>query len=427
MVTLTSGKTSIKRDAWVEEVRQDFPILSRKMDVKSRNGHGKLAYLDNAATSQKPEPVLHAIMEYYTQANANVHRALYALGAEATALYEQSRRKIQSFIHAKRPEEVVFTRGTTESINLVASSLGRGLLKNGDEILLTEMEHHSNLIPWQFVSEERGCTLRFIPFKTNGTLDLDQLDSLWNDRIRIVSLVHVSNVLGTINNIQRVIQYAHERGVPVLIDSAQGVPHMPVDVQDLDCDFLAFSGHKMYGPTGIGILYGKEEWLNKLPPYMGGGDMIQSVWLDKAHWQEPPYKFEAGSPNVAGAVGLGSAVDYIQSLDMNQLMAHESELTEHAIEGIRGIPDAKIYGAAPERGSVVSFNMDGIHAHDMAQFLDSEGIAVRAGHHCAQPIMRKMDVPAMVRASFSFYNTHEEIELMLKALKAAREYFKRVL
>ena len=408
-------------DRLLSEIRGEFPILTRKMP-----GGKALVYLDNAATTQKPAPVLDALTGYYRRSNANVHRAPYSLGEEATALYEASRERVGRFVNAASPSEIVFTRGTTESINLVASSWGRAHLNEGDEILLTEMEHHSNLVPWQLLARERGCTLRFIPFTAEGVLDLDALDRLWSGRTRFVALVHVSNVLGSVNDIRRVIDFAHDRGVPVLVDAAQSVPHLPVDVQTLGCDFLAFSGHKMYGPTGIGVLYGREALLDGMPPYMGGGDMIRAVWLDRAEWNDLPYKFEAGTPNIAGAVGLGAAVDYLSDLGMDSVRRYEAGLTDHALSRLREIPGLTLYGPKRRRSGVVAFNLGDLHAHDVAQGLDSEGIAVRAGHHCAQPVMRKLGVSSTVRASFSFTNTREEIDRLAHALAGVKEFFRRV-
>ncbi len=400
-----------------ESVRHEFPILGREVRGNP------LVYLDNAATTQKPGSVIEAMRRYYERSNANVHRGLHALSEEATAAYEDSRRKVQRFINAGSPVEIIFTRGTTESINLVAASWGRSQLRAGDEILLTEMEHHSNLIPWQLLAREKNCTLRFIPFLEDGSLDLDALPRLWSERTRLVSLVHVSNVFGTINPLRKIIEFAHKRDVPVLVDSAQGVPHLPVDVQALDCDFLAFSGHKIYGPMGIGVLYAKEQLLEKMPPFMGGGEMIRAVWLDHATWSELPYKFEAGTPNVAGAVGLGAALDYIGDLGLEGIASYETELIMYALESLQKIPNLTLYGPTRQRAAVMAFNLGEIHPHDVAQFLDQEGIAVRAGHHCAQPLMRKLDVPATVRASFSFYNIAPEIDRLAEALNKTEEFF----
>ncbi len=407
----------------VAAVRADFPILSRR--VNGRN----LVYLDSAATSQKPRQVIQAISDFYTQHNANVHRAVHTLAEEATAAYEASRRAVQGFLGAKRPGEVVFTRGATEAINLVAGSYGRAFLRPGDEVLLTEMEHHSNLVPWQLLAAERGLRLRFLPFRGDGTLDLDALERIpgGGERVRLAALTHMSNVFGTVNDLRRVAEWAHARGAVVLVDAAQSVPHLPVDVGELGCDFLAFSGHKMCGPMGIGVLYGREELLERMPPYMGGGDMIRAVWLERAEWNDLPYKFEAGTPNVEGAVGLGAAVRYLEGLGMANIRAYEQRLTLYALERLGEVRGLTLYGptGAEGRGAVFSFNLAGVHPHDVAQFLDWEGIAVRAGHHCAHPVMRRLEVPATVRASLYLYNTHGEIDRLVEALPRAGEAFGR--
>jgi len=405
-------------DRTVDSIRGDFPILTRRF-------HGKpLVYLDNAATSQKPVRVLDALRAYYEESNANVHRALYSLAEEATAAYEESRRRLAAFLGARSAREIVFTRGTTEAINLVAQSWGRANLKPGDEILLSEMEHHSNLVPWQLIAAEKGARLRFVPFDGRGVLELDRLEDLWSERTRLVALVHMSNVFGTINDVDRVIRFAHERGVPVLLDAAQSAPHMPIDVQALDCDFLACSGHKMCAPMGIGALYGRERLLEQMPPYMGGGEMISAVWLDRSTWNELPYKFEAGTPNVGGAVALGAAIEYLSELGLANIRAYEESLATAALEALREIPEVRVYGDAPLRGAVISFTLGDIHAHDVSQFLDGEGVAVRAGHHCAHPVMRKLGVAATARASFYFYNTPEEARTLASGLRKAREFFR---
>jgi cysteine desulfurase/selenocysteine lyase len=401
----------------VEEVREDFPILDRTV-------HGKtLAYLDNAATSQKPRAVLDAIRVYYERGNANVHRALHALGEEATAAFEQDRAKVQRLLNARSKHEVVFTRGTTEAINLVASSWGDTFLKKGDVILLTDMEHHSNLVPWQLACARKGCTLAFIPLTPQGALDLEATEKLWTDKVRMVAVTHVSNVLGTVNDVKAITEMAHARGALVLVDGAQSVPHFRVDVADIDCDFLAFSGHKMCAPMGIGVLYGKEHLLERMPPWMGGGEMISAVHRERSTWNELPYKFEAGTPNVEGAIGLGTAIDYLHRLEFPAIAAWEAELTRYALERLQEVPDLTIYGTAAHRGAVISFNLGSIHAHDVAQYLDKEGIAVRAGHHCAQPLMRLLDIPGTARASFCFYNTFSEIDRLHDVLLAAVEFY----
>jgi cysteine desulfurase/selenocysteine lyase len=401
----------------VAEIRADFPILGRLI------GDRKLVYMDNAATSQKPRAVLDAIRSYYENTNANVHRALHTLGEEATSAYEGSRRSVQRFIGAAKPEEIVFVRGATEAINLVASSWGRENLKPGDDILLTEMEHHSNLVPWQLLASERGCSLRFIPVGPDGGLELGEIDRIWTDRIRMVALTHLSNVLGTVNDVKQVARLAHERGALILVDGAQSVPNMRVNVRDLDCDFLAFSGHKACGPMGIGVLYAREELLEKMPPFQGGGEMIKAVWLQKSTWNEPPHKFEAGTPNVEGAVGLSAAILYLESLGMESVAAYEEELSRRAVKRLEEIEGLTLYGKAPKRGAVFSFNLSGVHPHDVAQLLDREGIAIRAGHHCAQPLMRKLGVPATARASLSFINTPAEVDLLAEALQKTRRFF----
>jgi cysteine desulfurase / selenocysteine lyase len=407
----------------VEDVREDFPILDRRIGGKS------LAYLDNAATSQKPREVIEAVRVYYEHGNANVHRALHTLGEEATAAFEEARKKVQRYIGAQKPLEVIFTRGTTEAINLVASSWADKELRDGDVVLVTGMEHHSNLVPWQLACARRGSRLAFIPVTPEGGLDLEAAERAWDPRTRLVALTHVSNVLGTMNDVKAVARMAHERGALVLVDGAQSVPHFPIDVRDLDCDFFAFSGHKMYGPMGIGALYGKEEILEQMPPWMGGGEMIRAVWPEKSTWNDLPWKFEAGTPNVEGAVGLGAAIDYLHGLELRNVAAWEAELGTYALERLSTARAVTLYGpAAPRTGTaaprtVFSFTLGEIHAHDVAQFLDREGIAVRAGHHCAQPLMRTLGVPATVRASLSFYNTFAEIDRLVEALDGAMRFY----
>jgi cysteine desulfurase/selenocysteine lyase len=397
----------------VAAVRADFPILE-----------GGLAYLDNAATTQKPRQVIEALAGYYRESNANVHRALHRLGEAATEAFEEGRRTVARFIAAAGPAEIVFTRGATEAINLVAASWGRSNVSAGDEILLTEMEHHSNLVPWQLLAEATGATLRFIPFREDGSLDLDRLEALLTARTKLVAVTAMSNVFGTINDTQRIVGAAHAAEIPVLLDGAQSVPHLPVDVQALDCDFLAFSGHKMYGPTGIGVLYGKKRLLEAMPPYQAGGEMIRSVWLDRSTWNDLPYKFEAGTPHIAGAVGLKAAIEYLSGLGMERIRAYEDSLTRYALERLGAVDGLTVHGEAPVRGGVISFTLDGVHPHDVAQYLDSEDIAIRAGHHCAYPIMRKLGVPATARASLAFYNTAGEIERLAGALNRAKEFFR---
>jgi cysteine desulfurase/selenocysteine lyase len=415
------GATAMQTEEKVQfdphRYRDDFPILSEKV-------HGKpLVYFDNAATTQKPIQVIDAVSDYYRRYNANVHRAIHQLGERATEAFEDSRKKVASFINAPSEKQVIFTRGTSEAINLVASGWGRKFISEGDEIILSEMEHHSNLIPWQLLAKEVGAKLRFIPFKEDGTIDFPVYQTLLSSKTKLVAITHMSNVFGTINPVIRIVQMAHDRGIPVLFDAAQSVPHLPVDVQHLDCDFFAFSGHKMLGPTGIGILYAKAQILENMNPYQGGGEMINSVWLEDATWNEIPHKFEAGTPNIAGAIGLSRAVEYLKNIGMVNLTLYEQELTTYALEKMAEISGMKIYGAAPERGGVISFNLGDIHPHDLSHFLDQQGIAVRAGHHCAQPVMRKLNIAATTRVSFYLYNTKEEIDYLIDKLKEANDFF----
>ncbi len=403
-------------DVWA--VRRDFPVLHQEV-----HGH-PLVYLDNAASSQKPLRVIEAIDAYYRRYNANVHRGIHKLSEEATTAYEEARQKVARFINARSPKEVVFTRNATESINLVAYSWGRANIREGDEILLTEMEHHSNLVPWQLLAQEKGARLRFIPVTDDGLLDLDALDTLLTERTKLVSVVHMSNVLGTINPVAEIVHRAHEVGALVLLDGAQSVPHLKVDVQALDCDFLAFSGHKMCGPTGIGVLYGKREILEAMPPFLGGGDMIREVHLEWSTWNSLPWKFEAGTPSIAQGIGLGYAVDYLTEIGMEAIHAHEQEVTAYALSRLSEIPGITLYGPpAKLRGGVVSFTLEGVHPHDIATILDAEGVAIRAGHHCAQPLMRRLGVVATARASFYLYNTCEEVDALVRAVEKAKQIF----
>jgi cysteine desulfurase / selenocysteine lyase len=406
----------------VEDVRADFPLLDRTVNGRT------IAYLDNAATSQKPRAVIDAIRVYYEHGNANVHRALHTLGEEATAAYEESRGKVQRMLNARSSREIVFTRGTTEAINLVASSWADLELKQGDVVLVTEMEHHSNLVPWQMACARRGASLRVVPVTEEGLLDLGEIERSWHPRTRLVAVTQVSNVLGTINDVKAISALAHAHGAVVLVDGAQSVPHLRVDVQDIDCDFLAFSGHKMYGPMGIGALYGRESLLERMPPWMGGGEMIRSVTLEGSTWNDLPWKFEAGTPNVEGAVGLSEAIDYLHALGQPAIRGWEEALAAYARERLASVTGITLYGAAryprPGRAAgVFPFNLGGIHAHDVAQFLDREGIAVRAGHHCAQPLARRLGVAATARASLSFYNTFSEIDRLAEALESARRFY----
>lgn len=403
----------------VSKIRDDFPILSRKVYGKS------LVYLDNAATSQKPRQVISALTEYYEGYNANVHRGVHALSMEATDRYEEAREKVARFIGARQSEEVIWTRNTTEAINLVTGSWARSNLQPGDEVVVTEMEHHSNMVPWQMVTQERGATLRYLRLGDDGKLDLDDIDTIINDRTKMVSIVHASNSLGTINPVKEITARARAVGAAVMIDGAQSVPHMSVDVQDLDCDFLAFSGHKMLGPTGIGVLYANREVLETMEPFLTGGEMVLSVTLDGADWNDLPMRFEAGTPNIADAIALGAAVDYLDSTGMDNIRRHEVQLTGYALSCLREIEELVIFGAeaAEDRGGVVSFHTPDVHPHDLGTYLDQQGIAVRTGHHCTMPVMRKLGVPATTRASFYLYNTEEEVDQLVDSLKSALRYF----
>lgn len=406
----------------VGRIREDFPILQREFEYKGRRV--PLVYLDNAATTQKPRVVIDALRRYYEWYNANIHRALHRLGEEATVCYEESRRRVAEFISARSASEVVFTKGATEAINLVARSWGEKFLRRGDEILLTEMEHHSNLVPWQMLARRCGVKLRFLPFRLEDCqLDLDQWDRVFTDRVKLVSVVHVSNLFGCINPVREIISWSHERGVPVLLDGAQSVPHMGVDVQELGCDFLVFSGHKMCGPTGVGVLYGREERLEEMDPYEGGGEMIERVEWESATYAPLPHKFEAGTPPIAGAIGLGEAVKYLEGLGMEAIERYEKKLVKYALDKLLEFDRIKVYGPLGERSGLISFTLEGVHPHDVAQFLDREGVAVRAGHHCVQPAVRKLGIAATTRVSFYFYNTLEEIDLFLEALRKAKEFF----
>ncbi|MGQ9524796.1 MAG: cysteine desulfurase [Armatimonadota bacterium] len=403
----------------VQLIRRDFPILRRLV-------HGRpLVYLDNAATTHKPRQVIDALTRYYEQHNANVHRAVHTLGEEATELYEGARRKIAAFIGADDPSTVIFTRNTTEAINLVAHSWARRTLKEGDEILLSEAEHHSNLVPWQMTAAETGARLRFIRITPDGLLDMDHAASLLSDRTKLVSVWHVSNVLGSIAPVEALAKMAHSVGAVMLVDGAQSVPHMPVSVRELGCDFLAFSAHKMLGPMGIGVLWGRRDLLEAMEPMLGGGDMIRQVWLDRSSWNEIPWKFEAGTPNAADAVAFGAAVDYLAGIGMENVQAHDRELTEYALHALADVPGLIVYGPKDphQRGGVISFNLLDVHAHDVGTVLDHEGVAIRAGHHCSQTLMRTLDVTATARASFYIYNTHEEIDALVRALHKVKEVF----
>lgn len=406
----------------IERIRKDFPILHQNV-----NDH-PLVYLDSAATSQKPIGVINAVDDYYRQYNSNVHRGVHTLGTKATDAYEGAREKVKNFINAKSIKEVIFTRGTTTSLNFVASSYGREHVKEGDEIVISYMEHHSNLIPWQQVAKKTGATLKYFPLQEDGTIILDDVRKTITNRTKIVAITHVSNVLGTINPIKEIVEIAHSKGAIVVVDGAQSAPHMKVDVQDLNCDFYALSGHKMCGPTGIGILYGKEQLLEKMEPVEFGGEMIDFVELYDSTWKELPWKFEGGTPIIAGAIGLGAAIDYLQSVGMDEIQEHEHQLVEYAMNKLSEIDGLTIYGPkeANQRAGVLTFNMDGVHPHDVATVLDTEGIAVRAGHHCAQPLMKWLNVTATARASFYLYNTEDEIDRLVMELVKAKEFFSDV-
>lgn len=401
----------------IQKIREDFPILDREV-------YGKpLIYLDNGATTQKPRQVVEAITDEYYSVNANVHRGVHFLSQQATELHEASRETVRRFINARSSNEIVFTRGTTESINLLASSFADSQMKEGDEVIVSVMEHHSNIVPWQLQAARKGIVLKVIPMNDRGELLLDEYEKLFSERTKLVSFAHVSNVLGTVNPAKEMIASAHAHGVPVLIDGAQSVPHMKVDVQDLDADFFAFSGHKIYGPTGVGVLYGKEEWLDKLPPYQGGGEMIQSVSFEKTTFNELPFKFEAGTPDYIGTTALAKALDYVSAIGMENIAAHEHELTLYAMQRLKEINGMRIFGEAEHKSSVISFLVGNIHHLDMGTLLDRLGIAVRTGHHCAQPLMIRMGIEGTVRASFGLYNTKEEIDMLAAGIERVSRMF----
>lgn len=401
----------------IQKIREDFPILDREV-------YGKpLIYLDNGATTQKPRQVVEAITDEYYSVNANVHRGVHFLSQQATELHEASRETVRRFINARSSNEIVFTRGTTESINLLASSFADSQMKEGDEVIVSVMEHHSNIVPWQLQAARKGIVLKVIPMNDRGELLLDEYEKLFSERTKLVSFAHVSNVLGTVNPAKEMIATAHAHGVPVLIDGAQSVPHMKVDVQDLDADFFAFSGHKIYGPTGVGVLYGKEEWLDKLPPYQGGGEMIQSVSFEKTTFNELPFKFEAGTPDYIGTTALAKALDYVSAIGMENIAAHEHELTLYAMQRLKEINGMRIFGEAEHKSSVISFLVGNIHHLDMGTLLDHLGIAVRTGHHCAQPLMIRMGIEGTVRASFGLYNTKEEIDMLAAGIERVSRMF----
>jgi cysteine desulfurase/selenocysteine lyase len=402
----------------VRRIREDFPILREQAYGRT------LVYLDNAATSQKPQAVLDALMRYYTTENANVHRGVHLLSERATEAYEQARRTVEAFLGAASWQEIVFTRGTTESINLVAQTWGRANVRSGDEILITGLEHHSNIVPWQLLAEETGARLRVAPLNAAGEVELEEYEKLLSPRTRIVAFAHVSNALGTINPVRRMAELAHAAGAVVLVDGAQAAPHLRVNVRELDCDFYALSGHKLFGPTGIGVLYGRRSLLESMPPWQGGGDMIRSVSFEKTTYNDLPYKFEAGTPHIAGVVGLAAAMDYVNGIGLDSIAAYEHGLLEYATERLNGIGGVRLIGTAREKAAVLSFTIGGVHPHDVATVLDRQGIAVRAGHHCAQPVMQRYGVPATTRASLAFYNTRDEIDALARGIETVQEVFR---
>ncbi len=401
----------------IEAIRKDFPILSRTVYDRP------LVYLDNAATTQKPREVVEAIVNEYYSVNANVHRGVHFLSQQATELHEQARERVARFVGARSSREIVFTRGTTESLNLVASSFGEGCMKAGDEVILSTMEHHSNIVPWQMLRDRKGIVIKVIPINEAGELDLEAFERLFSPRTRMVAVTHVSNVLGTVNPVKELTSIAHAHEVPILVDGAQSVPHFPVDVSGIGCDFLTFSGHKVYGPTGIGVLYGREDWLDRMPPYQGGGEMISHVTFAQTTYEQLPYKFEAGTPDYVGSNALAVALDYVSRLGMEHIAAHERELTAYAMERLGAIPGLHVYGQAREKDAVVAFNIEGIHHLDMGTLLDRLGIAVRTGHHCAHPLMERYGVEGMVRASFGLYNTCQEIDTLAEGIERVRKMF----
>ena len=401
----------------VERVRKDFPILSKRVHDKP------LVYLDNAATTQKPNVVIGALEQFYTSENSNVHRGVHALSEIATQKYEQAREFVRQYINAASLHEIIFTRGTTEGINLVAASFGRTFLHEGDEIVITTLEHHSNIVPWQLLCEEKSACLKVVPIDDKGDVLLDEYEKLLTEKTRLVAITHVSNALGTVNPVKEMIEIAHRMGIPVLIDGAQYMPHFRVDVQALDADFYVFSAHKIFGPTGIGILYGKERYLELMPPYQSGGDMIRSVTFEKTIFNDLPFKFEAGTPNIAGVIGMHAALKYISSLPWENIIDYEAELLRYATEQLQSMDGVRILGTARKKSGVLSFVMDGVHPHDIGTILDEEGIAIRTGHHCAQPVMERFGVPATARASFAFYNTKEEIDALIRGLRKVKEIF----
>jgi cysteine desulfurase / selenocysteine lyase len=417
--TLTSGDLIVNNPPFdISKIREDFPILSRTV-------HGKpLVYLDNAASNQKPRAVIDAISGVYSDYYSNIHRGVHLLSQECTNAYEKARQTAQKFINAPSSKEIIFVRNATEGINLVASSYGRSKINKGDEIIISAMEHHANIVPWQILCEQTGAVLRVIPMTDEGELIFDQYQKLLNDKTALVAVVHVSNALGTINPVKDIIRLAHNRGVPVLIDGAQSAPHQKIDVQALDCDFFVFSGHKIYGPTGTGVLYGKSEYLEAMPPYQGGGDMISYVSFEKTLYNDLPYKFEAGTPNIAGGIGMAAAIDYLNSIGLEAIAQYEHDLLIYATQVLSDIPEVQIIGTAQDKASVISFLLEDIHPHDIGTILDKHGIAVRTGHHCAQPVMDRLGIPATARASLAFYNTKEEVDALAHGIQKVIEVFK---
>lgn len=402
----------------VEKIRRDFPILREQVYNKP------LTYLDNAATMQKPQIVIDTLTQYYSKENANIHRGIFCLSEQATKRYQSARHKIQEFLGAASDKEIIFVRGATEALNLVVQCYGRTFLKAGDEVLITHMEHHSNIVPWQMLAEGIGIKLKVAPINDQGELIMEEFEKLLTAKVKFVSVVHISNALGTINPVKEIVRLAHAKGIPVMIDGAQAVAHTSVNVQDLDCDFYAFSGHKLLGPTGIGVLYGKKGFLEKMPPYQGGGDMIRSVSFEKTIYNDLPYKFEAGTPHIAGVIGLGVAIDYISSIGLDRIEAYEQELLKYGTEKLLQIPDLRLIGTAKHKSAILSFVLGEAHAHDIGTILDRQGIAIRAGHHCAMPVMERFNVPATTRASLAFYNTREEIDRLVAALHEVTEVFR---
>ena len=413
----TNIENNLKPSLDVERIRQDFPILHQEINGKP------LVYLDNAATSQKPKQVIEALDNYYKQDNANFHRGVHTLSERATADYEQARGKVRDFINASSEKEIIFVRGASEGINLIAQSYGRTNLKPGDEIIISTMEHHSNIVPWQLLCEQTGAVLKIIPINDDGELIMEEFEKLLGPKTKIVSVVHISNALGTINPVQHIIDRAHEHNAVAIIDGAQAAPHTDVDVQALDCDFYVFSGHKLFGPTGIGVLYGKTHLLEAMPPWQGGGDMIKMVSFEETMYADPPYKFEAGTPHIAGVIGLGAAIDYVNTIGLDVIAAYEHDLLEYATAKASGVEGLRLIGTAKKKVSILSFIMEGVHPHDIGTILDHEGVAIRTGHHCAMPVMTHFNVPATARASFAFYNTFEEVDRMIEAMEKAREVF----